>query len=122
MLQAWNNYDLPKPSKKPAKKTSFPVVETMTEQDLMRELEKLPPNKRAQVIRNNKGLAEIYIYNKLRERRAEETEHSRQEHEDAISRYKRTEKLEVEKLSKAKEAEEGLRDILKKWIEEKQTR
>jgi len=85
-------------------------------------LESMSPDKRADYLDNKPELTEPWIVHLIEKRRAEEARAKQQEKQRKIRRYKQTAKLEAEKLSEAKEAEEDLRETLKKWVQEKQTR
>jgi hypothetical protein len=114
LLEGWHTYKIPEEKEK----------EVKTEPTVAHELQKL--NKmntvqRVSYLQDHPDLTEIWLVNKLEKRRQEETEHLKQEKEEAIQRFKRSQRLKTEKLSENEQAHKNLRDLLAVWVKDKQS-
>jgi hypothetical protein len=114
LLEAWGFYELPKSSNEQEKNS-------LTVGDLLESIESMTLQERKEHFEDNPAHTEIWLVNKLEQRRMKELEYKEQQKEEAIGKYRRKQDKEAEKLSKSKEAEECLRDTLQKWVQQKQT-
>ena len=115
LLKAWDSYELSRLYEAQEKKK--PTVG-----DVLKRIESMTLEDRNQHFKENPELTEMWLLNRLEQRRSEEKEYNEQEKERAIKRYRRTQEMAAEKLSQAEDAKVNMRNMLERWVKERQTR
>ena len=108
----------------------FPYKRKPTEKEsemLSDELHKLSlmtPDERADYLRareDRSSLTQAWLLDMLERRRAEKAEDDNRTHKESIQRYRKGQKAKAQELAKREKTEEDFRNLIKKWVQHKQT-